>query len=91
MLFRIESRCGSIFLVFRLLIIRNQKCALYVRKAYGPRGLERNLPRALTSKLAALVKAYTPNSLLDSSTLNAYKNASLHDLQKIVRCTHFQK
>ena len=57
---------------------------IYVRYAYGPRGLERNLPQALTSKLAALVKAYTPNSLLNSSTLNAYKNASLHDLQKIV-------
>jgi hypothetical protein len=55
---------------------------IYVRYAYGPRGLERSLPQALTSKLAALVKAYTPNSLLNSSTLNAYKNASLHDLQK---------
>lgn len=90
MLFRIESRCGSIFLVFRLLIIRNQKCALYVRKAYGPRGLERNLPRALTSKLAALVKAYTPNSLLNSSTLNAYKNAGDTLTKKRSAMLHFK-
>ena len=49
---------------------------------YGPRGLERNHPQALTSELAALVDASTLTLLLNSSTLNAYKNTSFHSLRK---------
>ena len=42
----------------------------------GLRGLERNQPQTPTSELAASVDANTPNLLPDSSTLNAYENAT---------------
>ena len=43
------------------------------------------MAHAAWSVVFHLVKAYTPNSLLNSSTLNAYKNADLQSLQKITK------